>query len=98
MLYSIITLYNYCDDHTFSLEMSPEVCANSFYNGELENELRRMNKTSYRFRADCDREECMKMVEMHRRDNVYIHKESDCSHECSVTSTIIMLYSNLFAF
>ncbi len=68
-----------------------------FYNGELENELRRINKTSYRFRADCDREECMKMVEMHRRDNVYIHEESDCSHECKGRGVTLKCLETIFS-
>lgn len=62
-------------------EISPEVSADAFYNGELEAELRRIEK-EYRFKKDSDREKCMEMIEEHRRQNLYPHNEIECSPEC----------------
>ena len=70
------------------LEMKAECCANSFYNGELELELRRIKRLDYSFRKDSDREKCMKMVENYRRENLYPHL--DCTAECRARGTLIV--------
>ena len=49
-------------------ELSPRTVAEAFYNGETENELRRMDKVEYRFKKDSNREECMTMIETARRE------------------------------
>ena len=69
------------------VDMTPETCANAFYNGELESELRRIGKADYRFKVDSDREECMKMVEIHRRESIYSHTGSECSNGCKERGT-----------
>ena len=37
------------------LELSPRIVSEAFYNGELENELRRINMVDYRFKKYSDR-------------------------------------------
>ena len=53
-------------------ELSPTLVGESFYNGEVESELRRISRTDYCFKKDSDRDECMKMIEMERRCNNYL--------------------------
>ena len=57
----------------YSIELNGHAVGEAFYNGELENELRRINRTDYRFFLNSDRENCMEMVEKNCRDNIYTH-------------------------
>ncbi|XP_064393011.1 uncharacterized protein LOC135340449 isoform X3 [Halichondria panicea] len=63
-------------------ELSPYIVGEAFYNGEVENELRRVNKIDYRFHKDSEREECMERIEEVRRQSIYHHKEDTCTAEC----------------
>ena len=63
-------------------ELSPRTVAEAFYNGETENELRRMGKVDYRFKKDSDREECMTMIETFRRERIYPHNAQTCTKDC----------------
>lgn len=65
-------------------ELSPKIVAEAFYNGEVENELRRISCTEFVFRNDSDRELCMEMIEKLRRQNIYPHLPSDCTQECKL--------------
>lgn len=68
--------------YTCSIELSPYMVSEAFYNGELENELRRIERVEYTFKRDSDRETCMQMVEEVRRKTVYPHNVDDCTEEC----------------
>ena len=70
--------------NNFSLliELSPRIVSEAFYNGELENELRRINMVDYRFKKDSDREECMGIIEEIRRGKLYPHVVDMCTDEC----------------
>ncbi len=61
---------------------SPYIVGEAFYNGEVENELRRVNKIDYHFHKDSEREECMERIEEVRRQSIYHHKEDTCTAEC----------------
>ena len=61
-------------------ELSPHIVGEAFYNAEVENELRRIGKISYRMYKDSDRELCMDMIEEERRERIYLH--TTCSLEC----------------
>ena len=52
----------------------------AFYNGEMENELRRIGKIEYRMFKDSDRESCMEMIEEVRHRSIYPHNA--CTPEC----------------
>ena len=47
----------------FIQELTPRIVGEAFYNGELENELRRIGRIDYLFKRDSDRERCMEVVE-----------------------------------
>ena len=64
------------------IELSPRIVSEAFYNGELENELRRINMVDYRFKKDSDREECMGIIEEIRRGKLYHHVVDMCADEC----------------
>ena len=61
-------------------EMTPRIVAEAFYNGELENELRRIGRIEFRMLKDSDRDGCMEMIEELRRQTVYPH--GTCTPEC----------------
>lgn len=64
-------------------EMTPEVAAELFYNGELELELKRIGLEDYRFKVDSDRESsCFERVDEVRRASVYPHPSDQCSPGC----------------
>ena len=65
--------------HYFA-EITPEVVAEMFYNGELELELHRIGLEDYRFKLDSDRENCFKRVEEARRVSLYPHPQ--CFQGC----------------
>ena len=52
-------------------ELTPKTVAEAFYNGEVENELRRIGCTEYVFRNDSDRELCMEMIKFNGK--TFIH-------------------------
>ena len=87
----------------YAIELNGHTVGEVFYNGELENELRRINCTDYKFSLNSDRENCMEMVEKTRRDNIYPHDSTHCTEECkkrgkcknTVTIFRIVLMSNL---
>ena len=58
--------------HYFA-EITPEVVAEMFYNGELELELHRIGLEDYRFKLDSDRKNCFERVEEARRVSLYPH-------------------------
>lgn len=63
-------------------ELNPHIVGEAFYNGELEAELRRIEKLDYKFKVDSDREQCMEVVEEHRRETIYPHCLTNCTSEC----------------
>ena len=67
-------------------ELSARTVAEAFYNGELENELRRIKLVEYRMK-DSDRESCMEEIERIRRENIYPHPDSQCTAECKARGT-----------
>lgn len=64
------------------LELTPRIIGEMFYNGELENELRRLGRLDYRFKLDSDREVCMHMIDELRRVNNYGHSTIECVDDC----------------
>ena len=60
-----------------------------FYNGEVEAELRRLDRLDYRFKLDSDREKCMKMIDQLRRVNNYCHFEHQCTENCRKRGSIL---------
>lgn len=64
------------------IELSPRIVGEAFYNGEMESELRRIDKIEYKFHKDSDREKCMDMIENARRQSIYPHNEDACTDEC----------------
>ena len=64
------------------LGLSPYIVAEAFYNGELEDELRRVGMLYYSFKMDSDRDVCMEKIEMIRRVSCYPHCERDCMADC----------------
>lgn len=63
-------------------ELSPRIVGEAFYNGETENELRRIGLVDYRFKKDSSREECMSVIEQQRRQSLYPHSADMCTLEC----------------
>ena len=66
--------------------ISARTVAEAFYNGELENELRRIKLVEYQMK-DSDRESCMEEIERIRRENFYQHPDSQCTAECKAQGT-----------
>ncbi|MCG8620407.1 MAG: hypothetical protein MJE68_00195 [Proteobacteria bacterium] len=62
--------------------MSPRIVGEAFYNGEVENELRRIGRIDYKFKKDSSREECMTVIEELRRQKIYAHDADMCTSEC----------------
>ena len=58
--------------------MTNEKATNSFCNGELEAELRRIGKEDVCIKYDKDREQCFEMVQDVRRKSVYAHPPTGC--------------------
>ena len=65
----------------FIEELTPRIVGEAFYNGELENELRRIGKIDYLFKRDSDRERCMEVVEEVRCASLYPHLDMDCTDD-----------------
>ena len=66
----------------FIQELTPRKVGEAFYNGELENELRRIGRIDYLFKRDSDRERCMEVVEEVRCASLYPHQDVDCTNDC----------------
>ena len=66
----------------YPLEMTPHLAAESFYNGEIENEMRELGKIEQRFLKIADREECMEMIEEMRLGATYPHPSDSCTADC----------------
>ncbi len=77
-----VKYFDSCCALTKSLEMTAENAAQAFYVRELEQELRQLNRTDYLFKSDGDPEQCFKMIESIRRENIYPHPSSECSPAC----------------
>ena len=56
-------------------ELTPRIVGEAFYNGEFENELKRIGRIDWR-----DRESYMAMIEEMRRQSIYPHQM--CTQEC----------------
>ena len=69
------------------VELTPAIVAESFYNGEIEAELRRVGLLEHHFRLDSDRQECMRMLEIKRRQSVYPH--INCTEECKKRGSLL---------
>ena len=67
------------------VELSPYIVGEVFYNGEIENELRRINRIDFRLKKDSDREKCMEMIEKIRQQDIYPHLT--CTMECQQRGT-----------
>ena len=63
-------------------EYTVHLVGEAFYNGELENELRRIGKIDYLFKRDSDREKCMEVVKEVSRASLYSHLDMDCTDDC----------------
>ncbi len=63
-------------------ELTPHLVAVSFYNGEMEDELRVIGMEAYIFKQDADRENCMEIIDESRRHAMYAHKAEQCTDEC----------------
>ncbi len=64
------------------IELNPHLVAESFYNGEVENEQREVGLEDFRFNANSDREKCMESIEEKRRLSVYPHPSELCTADC----------------
>ena len=71
-----------CQLYNVYTELSPHTVGEAFYNGEVESELRRIEKVDYRFYKYSDREQCMEMIEEIRRQSIYPHNKESCTDEC----------------
>lgn len=78
----------------YCIELSPHTIGEAFYNGEMENELRRIDKIDYRLYKDSDRDKCMEMIEDIRRQSIYPHNDDACTAECKKRGTLN--YSTVF--
>ncbi len=74
------------------IELNGHTVAEAFYNGELENELRRIGKIDYCFKLDSDRDRCMEMVEEVRKEQVYPHSVSSCTEVCKRRGNVVILH------
>jgi len=48
----------------------------------VENELRRIGMTDFKFKMDSDYEKCMTVIDELWRESIYSHPPSDCTAEC----------------
>ena len=64
-------------------DLDRRVFVKSLWWGELEEELRDLELTRYRFSCDADMDVCMKMIDRKRyKKTLYPHSEEDCSPIC----------------
>lgn len=68
----------------FYLEYGEKQCASAFWNGELESELRELERLDFfgLMKKNEDREKVMEEVEKIRAKGVYPHSSEDCSDAC----------------
>ena len=52
------------------VELSPKIVVAAFWKGEVEAELRKIDKLDYCFRLDSDMDACMEMIESVRRETL----------------------------
>ena len=64
------------------IELTPKIISKAFWVGEVENEIRKMEKSDYVFKSDADLENCMDMIEEERQMCIYPHPDNDCTPEC----------------
>ncbi|KAL5500077.1 hypothetical protein EMCRGX_G011577 [Ephydatia muelleri] len=62
--------------------MSPKFVAAAFWKGEVEAELRRIDKLNFCFRLDSDLEKFMEMIESICRETLYPHPSAMCTSQC----------------
>ena len=69
---------------SFYLEYVKKQCASAFWNGELESELRELERLDFfgLMKRNEDREKVMEEVEKIRAKGVYHHSSEDCSDAC----------------
>ena len=65
--------------------MKPKIVAKAFWVGECENELRRLNRSDFRFHQDNDMEKALDMIDKERLQSVYTH--TDCNELCKSRGT-----------
>lgn len=88
-VYILITIMILVNTKHIISELSPTLVGEAFYNGEVENELRRINRIDYLFKKDCDRDHCMRMIDIVRQCNNYPHLPSDCTDDCGKRGTCV---------
>lgn len=66
------------------LELSEKQVAATFWNGELEIEVRGTGQLDFYglFHKNEDREAVMEEIERRRSQSVYVHSSEDCSQDC----------------
>ena len=64
--------------------------AAAFWKGEVEAELRRIDKLNFCFRLDSDLEKCMEMIESIRRETLYPHPSAMCTSQCKDRVTLLI--------
>lgn len=63
--------------------MTRKQATNAYFNGELVNELKERNiVTTTVLSKEKSREDVMKDIDSLRRNELYLHDESDCSEKC----------------
>ena len=73
------------------VELSPKIVAAAFWKGEVEAELRRIDKLDYCFQLDSDIDACMEMIESVRRETLYPHPSSVCTSHCKDRGTSVQV-------
>ena len=66
------------------LEFSEKQVAATFWNDELEMEVRRVGRLDFSelFHKNKDRETVMEEIERRRSQSVYVYSSEDCSQDC----------------
>ena len=71
-----------------TIEKTPHLVAEAFYNCEVEAELEDLGWVDYRFKKNSDREECMQEIENKRSSTLYLHSSSVCTDDCKKRGNI----------
>ena len=81
---------------SFNVELTPKVVASAFWRGEVENELRRIGITDFKFKMDSDYEKCMTAIDKLRNlfipTHLLIALQSVLQVECMHRSIYIAFY------
>ena len=81
---------------SFNVELTPKVVASAFWRGEVENELRRIGITDFKFKMDSDYEKCMTAIDKLRNlfipTHLLIVLQSVLQVECMHRSIYIAFY------